>query len=287
MRALWPFISLLNGMGRAVVQACGMRAPSGHSLVHSQEELKMLVTASQEAGVLEETEEQMLHRVFDFADLTAGQVMVPRTELVAVSADANLDESIVAISRAPHTHIPVYRRDLDDLVGILHVKDLFRAITERPAHFSLQTLVRDPLTVPVTMRADLLLSEMRRHRTHHAIVIDEHGGTAGLVTFQGLMERIVGETAEGAGDGTRRIVQLSDGTVSLDGMTLVTDVNERFGLHIDDAVYNTIGGYVLGRLGRQARIGDTVETEGRLMTVESLDGLRVSRVRLSRPRGAS
>ncbi len=287
MRALWPFISLLNGMGRAVVQACGMRAPSGHSLVHSQEELKMLVTASQEAGVLEETEEQMLHRVFDFADLTAGQVMVPRTELVAVPADANLDESIVAISRAPHTHIPVYRRDLDDLAGILHVKDLFRAITERPADFSLQTLVRDPLTVPVTMRADLLLAEMRRHHTHHAIVIDEHGGTAGLVTFQGLMERIVGETADGASDGMRRIVMLADGTVSLDGLTLVTDVNERFGLHIDDAVYNTIGGYVLGRLGRQTRIGDTVETEGRIMTVESLDGLRVSRVRLSRPRGAS
>ena len=285
MRALWPFITMLNGMGRAVVQAFGMQAPSGHSLVHSQEELKMLVTASQEAGVLEEGEEQMLHRVFDFADLTAGQVMVPRTELIAVSVDATLDQVVEAVSRAPHNLIPVYRRDLDDLVGILHVKDLFPVIAERPAHFSLASLVREPLTVPVTMRADQLLAVMRRHHTHHAIVIDEHGGTAGLVTFQGLMERIVGESADSAGDGLRRIALMSDGSASLDGLTLVTDVNERFGLHIDDTVYNTIGGYMLGRLGRQARIGDRVETEGRLMTVESLDGLRVSRVRLAKPRG--
>jgi CBS domain containing-hemolysin-like protein len=260
-----------------------MLPPSGHSLVHSQEELKMLVTASQEAGVLEEDEEQMLHRVFDFADLTADQVMVPRTELVAVPIDATLDQIIAAVSAAPHNLIPVYRRDLDDLGGILHIKDLVRVTAERPADFSLAALVREPLTVPVTMRADQLLATMRRHHTHHAIIIDEHGGTAGLVTLQGLLERIVGEMAEGAGL-SRKIQLLSDGTASLDGLSLVSDINERFGLHIDDATYNTVGGYVLGRLGRQARIGDVVEVEGRQMIVEGLDGLRVARVKLTKPR---
>jgi CBS domain containing-hemolysin-like protein len=285
MRAFWPFISLLNGMGRAVVEAFGMQPPSGHSLVHSQEELKMLVTASQEAGVLEEDEEQMLHRVFDFADLTAGQVMVPRTELVAVPESASLDQVIAAVSHAPHNLIPVYGRDLDDLRGLLHIKDLVRIMAERPADFSLAALVREPITVPITMRADQLLDTMRRHRTHHAIVIDEHGGTAGLVTLQALIERIVGEVAEGAAGVSGKVLLLSDGSASLDGLSLVPDINERFGLHIDDATYNTIGGFVLGKLGRQARIGDVVEVEGRRMTVEGLDGLRVSRVKLSRPRG--
>jgi CBS domain containing-hemolysin-like protein len=284
MRGFWPFISLLNGMGRAVVQAFGMLPPSGHSLVHSQEELKMLVTASQEAGVLEEDEEQMLHRVFDFADLTADQVMVPRTELVSVPIGATLDQVIAAVSIAPHNLIPVYRRDLDDLAGVLHIKDLVRVAAERPADFSLAALVRDPLTVPVTLRADQLLATMRRQRTHHAIVIDEHGGTAGLVTLHALIERIIGEMAEGAGGLSRKIQMLSDGSASLDGLSLVSDVNERFGLHIDEATYNTIGGYVLGRLGRQARIGDVVDVEGRQMSVEGLDGLRVARVRLTKPR---
>jgi CBS domain containing-hemolysin-like protein len=287
MRAFWPFISLLNGMGRAVVQAFGLQPPSGHSLVHSQEELKMLVTASQEAGVLEEDEEQMLHRVFDFADLTAGQVMVPRTELVSVPLSATLDQVIAAVSHAPHTLIPVYGRDLDDLTGMLHIKDLVRAVAERPADFSLANLVHEPITVPVTMRADQLLDTMRQHHRHHAIVIDEHGGTAGLVTLQALVERIVGEISEGAAGGTRKVMLLSDGSASLDGLSLVPDINERFGLHIDETVYNTVGGYMLGRLGRQARVGDVVEVEGRRMTVEALDGLRVARVKLSRPRAGA
>src|SRR4051794_902896 len=124
MRVFWPFIRLLNGMGRTVVKAFGLRGPSGHSLVHSEEELKMLVTASQEAGVIEEDEEQMLHRVFGFADLTAGQVMVPRTEMVAVAADGPIEAVLQAVARGAHDRYPVYRNDLDNIMGILHLADL-------------------------------------------------------------------------------------------------------------------------------------------------------------------
>ena len=165
MKAFWPFIRLLNGTGRAVVNMLGLRSRGGHAMVHSEEELKMLVTASQEAGVLEEQEEQMLHRVFGFADLTAGQVMVPRTELVAVAADAPRDELLDADRRAAgYTRLPVYRDDLDNVVGMLHVTDLLKALAAGDADVNAGALAREALTVPETLGADDLLAEMRRRR---------------------------------------------------------------------------------------------------------------------------
>ena len=280
MRICWPFIRLLNGMGRTVVRSFGLRAPSGHSLVHSEEELKMLVTASQEAGVIEEEEEQMLHRVFGFADLTAGQVMVPRTEMVAIPASASLETLVDLIVSSGHDRLPVYGDDLDDVVGVLQLSDVLPVVA-RGAALDIVKLAREALTVPETVTADTLLSEMRRRRTPLAIVIDEYGGTAGLVTFAGLMEHIVGEIGDGEGT---RIRTLADGSALVDGLALVTDVNAQFGLHIDDDAYNTLGGYVLGRLGRRPRVGDRIEVERRWMRVDALDGLRVARVFISRER---
>jgi CBS domain containing-hemolysin-like protein len=283
MIIFWPFITLLNAMGRGVVRALGLKAPSRLSLVHSEEELKMLVTASQEAGVLEEGEEQMLHRVFEFADLTAAQVMIPRTEMVAVPATATLAEVAEAIQRLPSPWLPVYRDSLDDIAGVVPVTMLFRACAIPAAQFSLTAFVRDVLTVPETMKADDLLGEMRSERMHLAIVIDEYGSTAGMVTFEALMERIVGEVVSELNPGGARIRLLSDGGAMVDGLVLVADVNDRFGLHMDEAAYNTVGGYVLGRLGRRARIGDAIEVEGRTLRVEALDGLRVARVLITPP----
>jgi len=287
MKVFWPFIVLLNAMGRAVVRALGLRPPSGHALVHSEEELKMLVTASQEAGVLEEDEEQMLHRVFEFADLTAAQVMIPRTEMVAVPTTATLARASEQIQRLPYPWLPVYRDTLDDIAGVVLVTDLFRAISTPPAQFDLTAFVRDVLTVPETMKADELLTEMRSERMHLAIVIDEYGSTAGMVTFEALMERIVGEVVSELNPAGARIRVLPDGAALVDGLVLVADVNDQFGLHIDETTYNTVGGYVLGRLGRRARIGDTIEVEGRTMRVEALDGLRVARVLISPPKKAA
>jgi len=281
MRVFWPFIRLLNGMGRTVVHAFGLRAPSGHSMVHSEEELKMLVTASQEAGVIEEDEEQMLHRVFGFADLAAGQVMVPRTEMVAVPVDAPIEIVLQALSRGGHDRFPVYRNDLDNIVGVLHLSDLVPVLA-RGETVDVTALAREAYTVPETMPADTLLGEMRARNTPLAIVIDEYGGTAGLVTFAGLMERIVGSV--GQEGSAPRITLLADGSALVDGLALVTDINAQFGLHIDEDVYNTLGGFVLGRLGRRARLGDRIEVERRIMRVEALDGLRVARVFISKER---
>jgi CBS domain containing-hemolysin-like protein len=282
MKVFWPFIQVLNGTGRAVVNMLGLHSKGGHAMVHSEQELMMLVTASQEAGVLEEHEEQMLHRVFGFADLNADKVMVPRTELVAVSADASRDELLVQLAGQPHTRLPVYRRDLDDVVGMLHLTDLLRALATG-ANINAGALAREVVTVPETLRADDLLAEMKRRHVREAIVIDEYGGTAGLVTFESLMERIVGEIPGVAGAGSARIVVRTDGSADIDGLALVTEVNSQFGTHIDEETYNTVGGFVLGRLGRSARVGDTIHVDGRRMKVLALDGLRVARVWLSKP----
>jgi CBS domain containing-hemolysin-like protein len=280
MRTFRPFIRLLNGAGRAVVNMLGLRSRGGHAMVHSEEELKMLVTASQEAGVLEEGEEQMLHRVFGFADLTAGQIMTPRTELVAIAVGTPREALVDQIASARHTRLPVYERDLDNILGMLHVTDLVKALVKPDAQIDPAALARETLTVPETLNANDLLAEMRRRRVREALVIDEYGGTAGMVTFESLMERIGGEFA----GGNTRIVVRPDGSADIDGLALVTDVNSQFGLHIDEEEYSTFGGYALGRLGRQPRVGDTCEVEGRTMKVEALDGLRVARVWLSRPK---
>jgi CBS domain containing-hemolysin-like protein len=282
MRVMSPFIRIVHGTAQAVIKMLGFSGADHRAMVHSEEELKMLVTASQEAGVLEEHEEQMLHRVFGFADLTAGQVMIPRTELVAVAAETPLRELIVQIAQGRHTRLPVYRGDLDDVLGMLHVTDVLRALAAGDDQVIAGALAREVLTVPETLTADDLLAEMRRRRAREALVIDEYGGTAGLVTFESLMERIVGEIPGETGAQSRTRTR-PDGSSEIDGLALVADINEHFGLHLDEATYTTVGGYVLGRLGRRARVGDTIDVEGRKMRVEALDGLRVSRVWLSTP----
>jgi CBS domain containing-hemolysin-like protein len=281
MKIFWPFIRLLNGTGRAVVNLLGLRSRGGHALVHSEEELKMLVTASQEAGVLEEQEEQMLHRVFGFADLTAGQVMIPRTELAAVAVDAPRGVILEQIAKTDQPSIPVYRNDVDNILGMLQVNDVVKALASG-AEVNAGVLAREAITVPETLTADDLLAALRKRGVREAIVIDEYGGTAGLVTLEGLMERIVGDLGGTLGAGGRIMVQ-PDGSAEIEGLALVTDVNEQFDLKIDEDTYTTVGGYVLGRLGRRARVGDAIEVGRRTMRVTALDGLRVAKVWLSTP----
>jgi CBS domain containing-hemolysin-like protein len=281
MRVLWPFIHLLHGTAQTIIKLLGFHGEGHRGGVHSEEELKMLVTASQEAGVLEEEEEQMLHRVFEFADLTAGQVMVPRTEIVAVAAETPRDGILEVLSRTGHTRLPVYRANMDDMIGILYVTDLLRPL-ERGGTINAGALAREALMVPETLRADDVLAEMRRRNVREALVIDEYGGTAGLVTFTSLMERIIGDLGAPSGE-SMRIHALPDGSAEIDGLVLVADVNEQFDLHIDQGTYTTVGGFVLGQLGRRPQIGDTVAVENRTLRVDALDAIRVARVWLSRP----
>jgi CBS domain containing-hemolysin-like protein len=271
MRVLWPFIRLVHGSAQSIVRLLGLHGADRHTMVHSEEELKMLVTASQEAGVLEEGEEQMLHRVFGFADLAAGQVMTPRTELVAVPADTPLDAVARQIADTNQVRLAVYRADLDDIVGFVHATDLVRVLAARAAPTDAGALAREALTVPETLGADDLLAEMRRRRVREALVIDEYGGTAGMVTFEALMERIVGEVG-GEFGASARIVVRPDGSADIDGLTLVGDGTPSSGC-ISTKTPIPRSGYVLGG-SAAARVGDTIEIEGRRMRVDDLDRLR-------------
>ena len=268
-----PVVNLL-------LRLIGMRAASGHELVHSVEELKMLVEASEESGVLEDSERDMLHAVFDFGGLTAREVMVPRTEMIAVEADAPLPVLIQLAITHSFSKFPVYEGDLDHIIGLVHVKDLVRVQHDERKEATVRGLMREPLVVPETIRLDLLLKEFRLKRLHLAIALDEYGGTAGLVTLDDLMQQIVGEVRDSFGQTAPEIQRLPDGSALLDGLMPIADVNEAFNLNLKDEFYDTIAGLVLGRLGRMPRVGDSVQADSVRLKVEALDGLRIARLSL-------
>ncbi len=275
-----PAIWLLNGTGNGLLKLLGMRAASGHDMVHSVQELKMLVVASEESGVLEDTERDMLHAVFDFGDSTTRAVMIPRTEMFAVDADAPVSELIQLATKHPLSKFPVYEGDIDHVIGIAHVKDLVRVQHDQRQAATIRGLMREALFVPDTARLDNLLKQFRAKRQHMAIVLDEYGGTAGLVTLDDLMEQIVGEVRDAFDKSVPEIQRLPDGSALIDGLTPIEDVNEHFGLALRDENYDTIAGFVLGRLDRIAKVGDTVEADGARFKVEAMDGLRIARVSL-------
>jgi CBS domain containing-hemolysin-like protein len=288
-----PAIWLLNGTGNVLLRLVGVKPASGHELMHSVEELKMLVTASTEGGVVEEDESEMLHAIFDFGDVLVRQVMVPRTEIVAVEADLPLDEVIEIATQSLHTKFPVYDNNLDQILGVLHVKELLRMIKDPACQgCTARDLAREALFVPEAIPVNKLLRQFRSRRTHIAIVLDEYGGTAGLVTLEDLLEEIVGEVSDPFDVDTPDIQTLPDGTSLIDGMTLIEEVNEELELHLQSPHYDTIAGYMLGKLGRIARQGDVVEGEDTAgicvrLRVEAMDGLRIARISLSRLSGNS
>jgi len=281
-RLFKPAIWALNGSGTLLLRLAGIQPASGHELVHSVEELKMLVAASAEGGVVREEESEMLNAIFDLGELVVRQVMVPRTEVLAVEADASLDEIIALATRSTYTKFPVYEDNLDQIVGIVHVKDLLRAMQSPDGkNLTARSLMREPIFVPETISVSALLSQFRQHRQHIAIVLDEYGGTAGLVTLEDLLEEIVGEVSDPFDRITPEIQTLPDGTALIDGLTLIEEVNQRLNLNLQDPNYDTIAGYVLGKLGRIPRVGDSVEADGVRLRVESMDGLRIARLSLT------
>jgi putative hemolysin len=277
---LKPAIWLLNGAGNALLRLIGMRAASGHELVHSVDELKLLVVASEEQGVIEDSEREMLHAVFDFGGLTAHEVMIPRTEVIAIEAEAPVEALMQLATQHWMSQFPVFEGDLDHIIGLAHVKDLVRAQRSPRRVASVRGLMREALFVPATIRLDALLQEFRAKHEHLAIALDEYGGTAGLVTLADVVAEIVGEVRDPFDKSAPEIQRLPDGSALVDGLLQIDEINEHFGLDLRDDHYDTIAGFVLGRLGRMAQVGDTVEAGGVRLRVEALDGKRIARLSL-------
>jgi CBS domain containing-hemolysin-like protein len=278
-----PAILILNGTGNFLLKLVGVEPAAGHELVHSVEELKMLVTASTEGGVVESEESEMLHAVFDFGELLVRQVMIPRTEVMAFESDLTVNESIELAIISTFTKFPVFEDKLDNIIGVVHIKDLLRAHIDPSQESSkVGTLVREALFVPEIVHVRSVLRLFRARRQHIAIVMDEFGGTAGLVTLEDLMEEIVGEVSDPFDPVQPEIQMHSNGTATIDGLALIDEVNEAFELNLDDPNYDTIAGYVLGRLGNIPNVGDQVEIDGVRLKVLSMDGMRIERLELSR-----
>lgn len=277
-RLLAPFVWLVNRGASGLVRPFGI-SPTGEMDVHSEEELKMLLAASSQKGVLQESERVLLVRVLDFADTLVRQVMVPRTEIVGIDEAATLRELRDLARGRPFTRFPVFHEDLDHVVGVIHIKDLV------PAHDlsrPVGEVMRKPLFMPETMGLDDALADFRRQRMQMAVVVDEFGGTAGLVTLEDVFEQLVGEVQDEFDRETPAFRSEKDGTWLVDGLGSLGELRERLGMRLEDEPYDTVGGLVFGRLGRLPKVGDVVDVEGRRFVVSALDGRRVSQVRVER-----
>ena len=277
------FIDILDWATRQVLSLIGLRMMGEHLTVYTVEEIKHILSESEEGGVIQAPAREMLDAIFDLKDLVVRQVMIPRTEIIALEAEMPLPEIIQLTTPSKYTKFPVYEDNLDQILGILHVKDLLRAMQSSDVQgFTARTLARESIFVPETISVDTLLQQFRDNRQHIAIVLDEFGGTAGLVTLEDLLEEIVGEVSDPFDTTLPEIQTLPDGSILIDGLTLIEDVNQQLDLALDDPNYDTIAGYFLGRLGRIPRAGDVVETEDLRLRAESMDGLRIAQLSLRR-----
>jgi CBS domain containing-hemolysin-like protein len=274
-----PFIWVLDHSASAVLRWLGLPPDARRSSVHSEEELKMLVTASREHGVLEEGEQTMLHKVFEFADKEAADVMVPRPDVVALELDLPVSELLRLMLQHPYTRYPVYEGELDDIAGILHVRDLFAALHDRGIEgVDVRALLRPAIMVPETKGLDELLADFRSTSNHMAIVLDEYGSVAGLATLEDLLEEIVGEIVDEFDLPDAGIRRLGKSRMRLGGSFPIEEFNDRFGTSLSDDDYHSVGGYVFGELGRAPRVGDSVQTDGVRFEVSAVDGPRITEV---------
>lgn len=279
-----PFVWLLKSSSRLVLRLLGFKPNADNERLHTVEELRMLVAASEKGGVIESEQGEMLSKVFSFGDTTVREVMVPRTEMTCANVEATLHEAAHLFATHAFSRMPVYEESLDHIVGILHIKDLMRALLSTTRTPSLRQLVREPFFVPDTQRADELLQQFRARHEYLAVVLDEYGGTAGLVTLNDLVARIIGDVSDSIVVAPPDIQHGSDGSAMINGLTTIGDINDAFALRLDDPNYDTIGGFIMGCLGRIPKVGDCVELkpQGVQLRVEEMDKLRVAKVRLSR-----
>ncbi len=275
------FIDLLDWITRTILNLFGLKSQAHGSL--SIEELKYLVQESEAEGLLPEEEGEIIHAVLDFSQVLVRQVMVPRTDIVAAPADAPLAEVVRLAAKHGVTKIPLYEGDLDHIVGIVYLKSILPRLAEGQINGTPAREVADEaLFVPESLPIRELLRLFREKRQHIAVVVDEYGGTAGLVTLEDVLEELVGEVGDPFDREQPDVVPQPDGSWLIDGMALMDDVNEALGIELHDPHYDTVAGFVLGRLGRIPKEGDQVVWDGIRLTVERMDGLRIDRLRLEK-----
>jgi CBS domain containing-hemolysin-like protein len=276
-----PLVWVVNASTNFVLRPWGIKL--GEEMeAHSEEELRIMISSATASGELEPEEREYLNNVFDFGDRVAREVMVPRPDIEALRVDLPLAEMVDAAVFGRYTRYPVYEEDLDHVLGVVHVKDLLRAARENPDDFDVRPIIRDCLVVPENKPIEQILREFQQRKLQMAIVIDEWGSVEGLITIEDVLEEIVGEIQDEFDEGEAAIEEIGDGVYAVDGRIPITEVNEYFELDLPHEDFDTIGGYILGSLGRPPEPGDTVEADGITLQVKSVDGPRVSMLTLRR-----
>ncbi|HEX5005245.1 MAG TPA: hemolysin family protein [Gemmatimonadales bacterium] len=272
-------ISLLNGTANWLLGLLKIKPPGDHERLHSTEEIRMLVEQSQSGGTMEKEDARLLEGVFEFSEKSAEEVMTPRTQIVALAADLLVTEAADIIATAGRSRYPVYVSSLDEIVGVVLAKDVLGALRANPAA-TVGSIRREPLFVPGTREVEDVLTDMKRLKTHLALVLDEYGGTAGLVTMEDLLEEIVGEIYD-EHDSPETAPAAPEGSPLLDGAMTLSDFNAEWHAEIDDRNYTTLGGFLFGELGRLPRVGDRVVVGTRSFEIVSMEGRRVNEVRMT------
>jgi putative hemolysin len=285
-RMLRPLAAALNAIALFLIARVltkvfgGNVSPQGHAF--SDEEIKQLVTAGERGGEVQEEEAELIHGVIEFADKVAREVMVPRTDMVCVPQDTSPDEAVTVIEQSGHSRLPVYAGDLDHITGIVYAKDLLIQLQQGTPAATLAEVTRPAHFVPESKGLDDLLPEMQQRRVHIAIVVDEYGGTAGLLTIEDLLEEIVGEIVDEYDREQEQIRMVAPDEGIVDARAGVNDVEEAFGVDLPEGEFDSIGGFVLDRIGRLPDAGDELEAHGLRIRVEEVDAHRIQKLRVVR-----
>jgi len=274
------FLTLSN---RAVLSLFGIKAKEGHAFV-TREEVQQVLSEGSEAGALTETEHRYIENIFEFTHTTVREVMVPRTRIVALNLDLSREEILRTVQENMYTRYPVYRSDLDHVIGFVHTKDILIGRMSTGADFDIAGIVRPPLFVPEGKKVSSLLKEMQRKRIQMALVVDEYGIMSGLVTTEDLLEELVGEIEDEHDVGEmRRVQKFPDGSLLVDALIPVNDIEDLLGVELGDFLpYYTLAGLILDRLGRFPEKGETVEWRDYLLTCEEVTKNAILKVKITR-----
>jgi putative hemolysin len=277
--ATYPLVWVLQASSNAFTRLFGISPAPAGVVAHTEEDIRMIVAAAEDTGVIHTAEEEMLYKVFDFADQEASDVMVPRPEVVALSIDMPPERALAAVLESPFTRYPVYRETLDEIVGVLHVRDLISALNDRGiADVEIEQLLRPAFVVPETKDLAALLADFRREKQHLAVVVDEYGAMQGIVTLEDLLEEIVGEIEDEFDLPDESVERVDEHTIRIDGTFPIDDFNEQFGTSVQHEDYHTVAGFVFGLLGRAAEPGDEVQANGLRFRVLETEGSRIQRL---------
>ncbi len=285
IKLISPFVWIFSRASNFIIRLFGGEVkPSPHLL--TEEEMKAMISIGEEEGTLEKEEKEMLHNVFEFGDTKVSEAMVPRTEIVAVSEDAVVSDVLALVSKEGYSRYPVIKETIDNIVGMLYVKDILLKMSEQevPSHAPIRNLVRDAYYIPESKMVTSLLDDMQKNKFQIAIIVEEHGGTAGLITLEDIMEEIVGGLQDEfeAIESEKEVEIVDERTFVVAGHTAIDEVSELIGEKIETDEFHTIGGFLFGLFGHLPRAGEQLRYQDLRFLILEMNGKKIEKIKITR-----